>query len=304
MERSAGLGDPHVRALFDLVVQDLADDTRRLLFADALTERGDPWGEFIVLQVQAALEPPLADNAPPRARGMGKLREAELRRAHGASWIPPGVRPFPLRFERGFLISCACAEATDPADPRWRTVQHLVHETTRGSPLEGPALLDVVSIRSAADLALELLAAGPPRPKLELLGTRASPAAVREAWPRLRTFPALRTVDLGPMQLDDPTLAMLTAGHGQVARLRFFGGGLQPTQLVSLSDHLPGLVLEVTLDEAGKTWLQIHRGVLEAHSAFESRWEEDERLVVGYLRSTRLRVIDLVIRGRRRTVRL
>ncbi len=298
MEQSSGLTLPAVRALFELVIADLADDTRRLLFADALTELGDPWGEFIVLQVQAAAAP----NG--RSTGIAKLREAELRRAHFSAWIPAGVRRFPVRFERGFLVNCACADATDPHDLRWRTVQHLVHETTRGSPLEGPALRDVLSVRSATDLALEVLAKGPLRPRLEHLGARASPEVVRQTWPALVALPALRTIDLGPMQLDDALLALLTRNHGGVTRLRLFGGGLQPTHLLALSTQRPHLTLEVTLDEAGKTWLEFKAGGLEAHSAFESDWDQDHRLVIGYLRSTRLRSLDLVIRGRRRPIRL
>jgi uncharacterized protein (TIGR02996 family) len=298
VEQSFGLTLPAVRALFELVIADPNDDARRLLFADALTEMGDPWGEFIVLQVQAATTPAR------RAMGIAKWREAELRRAHFSAWIPAGVRPFPVRFERGFLISCACAYGTDPSDLRWRTVQHLVHESTHGSPLEGPALRDILSVRSANDLALDVLAREPPRPRLELLGTRASPDAVRRSWPSLVGFPSLHTVDLGPMQLDDGLLSLLTSQHGGVSRLRLFGGGLQPTNLIALSTARPSLTLEVTLDEAGKTWLEFRGGVLEAHSAFESRWDEDQRLVIGYLRSTRLRWLDVVIRGRRRPVRL
>jgi uncharacterized protein (TIGR02996 family) len=68
------------------------DDAPRLVYADWLTERGDPRGELITLQCRAEEDPQIAE------------RVKALLDEHGAAW--KSVLPAPLRnasFRRGFL---------------------------------------------------------------------------------------------------------------------------------------------------------------------------------------------------------
>ncbi|MCX5746805.1 MAG: TIGR02996 domain-containing protein [Proteobacteria bacterium] len=67
------------------------DDAPRMVYADALLERGDPRGELIVLQL----------------RGVDPIRQAELVATHQAAWLgalAPALSE--VVFERGFLARC------------------------------------------------------------------------------------------------------------------------------------------------------------------------------------------------------
>jgi uncharacterized protein (TIGR02996 family) len=97
-----------------------ADLAARMVYADSLSEAGDPRGEFIVLQCR--------HNGP-----MGD-RERELLAAHGDGWVGP-LAPLlaknPRIFERGFLSACSVRpDCDDPllatvGDPAWSTVRML-----------------------------------------------------------------------------------------------------------------------------------------------------------------------------------
>lgn len=102
-------------ALIEEVLAAPGDDTPRLVYADWLTLRGDPRGEFIQLQCKLAAEP---DDANRRAM---RVAENKLLAAHGAAWLAPlhEVLPAPsyvdeYRFGhvRGFVeradLSLAC----------------------------------------------------------------------------------------------------------------------------------------------------------------------------------------------------
>ncbi len=85
-------------ALLQAVYDDPDDDAPRLVYADALLERGDPRGELITLQCRLA-------RTPDREL---KQREKELLDTHGKRWLgalAPVVKPG-YRFERGFLAEC------------------------------------------------------------------------------------------------------------------------------------------------------------------------------------------------------
>lgn len=96
----------------------LSDDAR-LVFADGLSEQGDPLGEFVTLQYRPALAP------------VERRRAEELQRRHARRWLGPlsrAVRPDGLRFERGVVVACRlsgdrAAELTN--HPAWATVRSL-----------------------------------------------------------------------------------------------------------------------------------------------------------------------------------
>jgi uncharacterized protein (TIGR02996 family) len=100
------------------------DDAPRLVYADHLTERGDPRGELINLQVRRA-------RGEPSTRA-SLARERALLRDHGRAWLGP-LAPVLARsgvvYERGFLAVCtlqgkraADFDATK-GHPAWATVR-------------------------------------------------------------------------------------------------------------------------------------------------------------------------------------
>jgi len=94
------------------------DDAPRLVYADWLSERGDPRGELIVLQCARA-----ATGAPPSPC------EEALLDAYGRAWlgaIEPCVARGGARFARGFLDACRLVVLPWAADdPTWATVTAL-----------------------------------------------------------------------------------------------------------------------------------------------------------------------------------
>jgi uncharacterized protein (TIGR02996 family) len=98
--------DPFLRS----IIEEPDDDAPRLVYADWLTERGDPRGDFIRVQCQLACLP----GDDPRRPNL-EARAHELLDAHREEWCRPlsdlGVHylleaqylPGPERFPRGFL---------------------------------------------------------------------------------------------------------------------------------------------------------------------------------------------------------
>ena len=102
------------------------DDGPREVYADWLSERGDPRGELISLQLAAA-----------RGQGTpaGKLRERALLASSARMWlgeIEPAVAKTRFRFERGFLVRCVAqwqilhARPELMIHPAWSTVREYV----------------------------------------------------------------------------------------------------------------------------------------------------------------------------------
>jgi uncharacterized protein (TIGR02996 family) len=103
-----------VDTLFEAVFANPDDDAALLVLADALSERGDPLGEFITIQVQAS---------PLRAKGLALLRERALLDEHRRRWAPPATRFH--RFRRGLLRRCQLTGPTDPDHRGWRSLDRL-----------------------------------------------------------------------------------------------------------------------------------------------------------------------------------
>ncbi len=80
------------------------DDTARLVYADWLTEHGDPdRGEFIRIEIELARTPP-TEEADERRRKVLLVRRAALLKRHKTAWLAP-FAPFAKEssFERGFV---------------------------------------------------------------------------------------------------------------------------------------------------------------------------------------------------------
>lgn len=103
------------------VLENPHDVQARMIYGDALQDRGDPRGELIVLQ---SSEPTAAS----------EKRVKALLKEHARGWIAPldlCVRPDSIRFERGFLSACR-VEFTTPKQrsellrhPLWATVEEI-----------------------------------------------------------------------------------------------------------------------------------------------------------------------------------
>ena len=112
-------------ALLAKVYERPDDDALRAVWADALTERGDPRGEFVTLQLATA---------------RGESTPAQQRRAHALflkhwkKWVgplAPSLMRNDLGFERGLLAVCTYRFVSRPKlmkvvdDPVWSTVREL-----------------------------------------------------------------------------------------------------------------------------------------------------------------------------------
>jgi uncharacterized protein (TIGR02996 family) len=119
------------RAIFE----HLDDDAPRLVYADALAERGDPRGELIHVQCALAKTPPGA-----AADGL-RARERELLLAHEREWIAD-LEPLPVRpigpswtFGRGFV---------EVVELPFRAEPGRLSELAERTPLRGIDLVDDV----------------------------------------------------------------------------------------------------------------------------------------------------------------
>jgi uncharacterized protein (TIGR02996 family) len=94
------------QALIDAVVANLDDDSPRFVYADWMTSKGDPRGEFITLQCRGAVDE--------EAKRKLKVAENKMLKAHASAWgkplldvLPPKSSSFleqrAVTFGRGFL---------------------------------------------------------------------------------------------------------------------------------------------------------------------------------------------------------
>jgi uncharacterized protein (TIGR02996 family) len=111
--------------LLDAVLRTPDDDAPRVVYGDALSEAGDPRGEFIALQLERSRAGMLSAAA--------EKREKALLAEHGRSWLGPlaaVIRADSVRFARGFLDACAVEIKTAKqraliGHPLWATVRQL-----------------------------------------------------------------------------------------------------------------------------------------------------------------------------------
>jgi uncharacterized protein (TIGR02996 family) len=85
-------------AFLQAILENPDDDGPRLMYADWLTEQGNPRGEFI--RVQCELHTLSADDS---RRAVLKERESQLLTVFGHLWRAPLLTGTPARFSRGFL---------------------------------------------------------------------------------------------------------------------------------------------------------------------------------------------------------
>jgi uncharacterized protein (TIGR02996 family) len=116
--RGAGAADDLVAAIY----QRPDDDQPRMVYADWLSERGDPRGELIVLQMAEARG---------EAGEAHQRRQAELLAAHAETWAGPLADvASQLDYRRGFPASCALWKNRSAlrrlvGHPAWATIETL-----------------------------------------------------------------------------------------------------------------------------------------------------------------------------------
>ncbi len=201
-----GPSDAYVAELKTAIYADPRDDGARLVFADALIERGDDHGTFIALQVK-------------NARGEGTV-ETEKQERHlladhvgKARWAYPLANAGECKFERGFVALVDAYRALPErliGHPSWATVTE-VTGLDRVSFKRAVALLEAPSARN-------IVRAGTfPGRFVNRLATREWPwehiaisdveVLANESWTR---FPALHSVALAGGAFDAHLLNGLT----------------------------------------------------------------------------------------------
>jgi uncharacterized protein (TIGR02996 family) len=210
-------------ALLAAVYADPDDDAARAVYADFLSQRGDPRGEFIALQL---LSSPTAEQ---------RRRANALRDEHAREWVgslAPVLAKTELEFRRGFLSACACKarqheSARIAADPVWATVER-VRFTADGWFFEPDVQKALRDVRVEGDYHLDALLDAPRPWRIE----------------RLRTNPRIALGDAALARLaKTDRLPALVALHLQAPRHGWFAKTRFASQLREL-----GLGLEYAAD--------------------------------------------------------
>jgi uncharacterized protein (TIGR02996 family) len=166
-----------------------ADDGPRLIYADWLTERGTPRGEFIALQLR------------------GRDRDRELASALLVSHVDEYLGPLAphvaavARFARGFVAQCTVKKEHAVEHPAWATVTEIVGGLPATDACPMPVLAKARELAAADLVRLASLAAPPPLATLELRATPADLPAIAAAYtavaPRLAQLRAFGLHGLG-----------------------------------------------------------------------------------------------------------
>lgn len=211
---SAGLGEA---ALRDAVAADVDDDAPRLVYADWLTERGDPLGEFIVLQCQLEKEP------DPKKRAKLRSRVGSILLRYKALWLGDlGKVITNVEFRRGFLTSLAIgpnhvASADEwrrlASDPRLRTVESI--EPGRGNKrnfatfVGSPEAMNLRVLHHVGAVESRAIAEGPPRRIRTLVVSKVPATKLLQELFTARGLPELARIEAGAVVAD--TFAKLRA---------------------------------------------------------------------------------------------
>ena len=209
-----------IEELLAEVHADPDDDGPRLVYADALLERGDPRGELVALQLARA-RGELSDEA--------RAREAELLAdpARVAAWAQPLSSGGGCTFERGFPseISLYRTAKAILGEPAWATIT-TVRAISRVSQTVAAQICELPHLRSVATLSVPFFERLCERPRpwihVGIDGAEAPAAAAFAALPALRSL-ALSAGDVPP----DDLLASLDL-RALVLRL---GAGSRPLAL-------------------------------------------------------------------------
>jgi uncharacterized protein (TIGR02996 family) len=237
-EEAEARSAPVREALLARVYAQPDDDSARLVLADHLQEQGDPWGEFIMLQ--------LTSPAPTD-------RMTELVSRYGAKWqaaLEPHIDLGHTRFERGFPVAVQMivesGQVLSPPGPAWATVREIHwagHEPVEmGAWLAHPHLRGVTRLAGVrAALGRQRAAQALPVRELRLLsGIQAHDVKALRALSRL---PRLACVEIEEAEVQDVELC---AGSPLAQRLERFVAEV-PGKWLLVATPREEVTVEVTL---------------------------------------------------------
>ena len=218
-------------SLLAAIHDDLSDDTRRLVYADHLGERGDRRGEFIVLQLE-------------RAAGRGTAakdrREKALLKAHASAWLGPLASEIVVsatEWERGFpvatrtKVSKLSQAESSLTRPEWRTFERVEFA---GACLITEQMRSLTEARGVTETAVRRMARlGSPPPRLHTVelevGYNRRLALDEPVLAPVLALPSLRALRVHFGSLEEPTPATVQRfceGVGErLERLIVTGGG-------------------------------------------------------------------------------
>lgn len=225
--------------LLELVYAAPDEDEPRLVYADALSARGDVRGEFIVLQVERARG---NGDAARLAREIALHDDAKRR----ASWALPLSNGGSCRFARGFPARVALNPATARkivGVPAWATV-HEAADLERLSAKLGLELLDhaaAAPLRSIGRLPAWGARLAPRERAFEHVVAQYLPSAAQ-----LATWPRLRRLEL-EVAVESPTLpAGLLAGAPALRELAFDSSATVDAEALASAPQLTRLTLRLS----------------------------------------------------------
>jgi uncharacterized protein (TIGR02996 family) len=245
-------------ALLDAIYERPDDDAPRWIYTDYLLERGDPRGEFMVLQLLRRRRPLTPD----------ELRAERLLFRHATDWVPREIAKKTLRstwrFERGFLARCHLRPSEQPTGspqrghPAWRTVHTL---QSSGSGFGANRVLFAPALDELRHLALgwgpileSFLRDRAPMPELETFGFTWYLRDERAAIEQLCASPVMPNLLHLVLMVRDVDALLVLAASDLVARIeRLTLWGVTPWQAVPA--ELRARVRAVDFD----AWGTLHR---------------------------------------------
>lgn len=244
-------------------------DEHRRVYADWLSERGDPRGEFILLQLI---------EHDGRATKLSRERARSLIRSHAKAWLGPLDEVLERKsvvFDRGFPTRAVCKPGLRKpnrhfTDPMWATFEHLSDPPLTLIPQR--ALRSLRSLSLQRDPAARLLGGGQPLPNIQALEVRASKggAAVifgeEQALYQLDAcLPGLTSIRFIHFQMGLPSSWHWAMAAGQ---LRSFAVYADYRPKVSVAGHwaqwLRGVSLPLELVTLGDSEVEVTLGHVEA----------------------------------------
>lgn len=231
------------------------DDLEALhVLADRLCELNEPRGELMALQLART-----PGQAP-------RPEELQLIAKHSAAWVPSGLDPRQVRFERGFLVAGTCLGSVDPTHLAWQTIEALRFRDPRPEPFHArvPRLKELRGVEVAS---LQAMLALLPR-GLEVLEVRdAEHAELERLLAALREFTALHTLNLQSLRATSAPVEVLELVLRQrPARLTHVwvpAYGLDALDVQRRLQGAPGLVVHLFFDGFGtdpgadRTWVEV-----------------------------------------------
>ena len=194
--RSSRVRGVDLDELLSMVYESPEEDEPRLVYADALMQRGDLRGEFIALQI-------LGKDAP------SKRRAKHLASSCGRQWLGPLARAVAsgFVFERGFLARCKTDRRSSPllaslaGHPAWSTVTHFSGASSIGLHPGMRALrhlgVDFAAERSQGEPWVDLLdRTERPLQSLSYTLSEASAAEELEMLAHCRALPQLKELEI------------------------------------------------------------------------------------------------------------